>query len=302
MIDTSGAGSATPLFALGTGFTGGLAFDSANGLLYAIANDNGGKSTLDSITLGGTVTPLALTLGQGFTGGLAYSSGSGRFYAVSSDSFGNSSLSDFTLASSSATSLFGVPSGTNNAALTVGPAGGVVATPEPSTLPMLLVGAALVVIGSLRKSLRGAAVVAAAIVVSAGSSFAQYSQPVHDVDNPARQPAKFFLNVTELANGTPPITFAFVPFGKRLVIEHIQMSCDHDASFVGMREFDPNVNVIGGIKFPPSPPPPSSVFWIDHDLRYYADPGSELTLDIPNLGPIIYNCSFLATGYYVNLP
>lgn len=141
-IDTSGGGSATPLFALGTGFTGGLAFDSANGLLYGISNDSGGNSTLDSISLGGVVTPLALSLGQGFTGGLAYGPGSGLFYAISSDSLGNSSLSDFTLASSSPTSLFGVSVGTNNAALTLGPAGPAPVVPEPST--MLLVGSGLV--------------------------------------------------------------------------------------------------------------------------------------------------------------
>jgi hypothetical protein len=168
---------------------------------------------------------------------------------------------------------------------------------------MLLIGAALVVIGYRRRSLRGAAVVAAAIVASAGSSFAQYSQPVHDVDNPARQPAKFFLNITTLANGNPPITFVnFVPLGKRLVLEHIQISCDHDASGTGIREFDPNVKLIGGFRLPPSSPPPGNAFWIDHQLRYYADPGSELVLDLPNLGPVVFNCSFLATGYYVNLP
>ena len=81
-------------------------------LKHGTSNDSGGNSTLDSISLGGVVTPLAVSLGQGFTGGLAYSPGSGLFYAISSDSLGNSSLSDFTLASSWPTSLFSVSVGT----------------------------------------------------------------------------------------------------------------------------------------------------------------------------------------------
>lgn len=81
---------------LGSGFLGGLAWDSSTSMLYAAALDTFGNTTLYSITGGGIATSTGLALGTGFSG-LAYDSADGLFYGIGNDGTGFSTLYDFSL-------------------------------------------------------------------------------------------------------------------------------------------------------------------------------------------------------------
>jgi hypothetical protein len=81
---------------LGSGFLGGLAWDSANSTLYAAVLDPFGNTTLDSISGSGVATSTGLTLGTGFSG-LAYDSANGLFFGIGNDNTGFSTLYDFSL-------------------------------------------------------------------------------------------------------------------------------------------------------------------------------------------------------------
>jgi hypothetical protein len=84
---------------LGSGFFGGLAYDSATALYYAAVLDSLGDTTLYSITSGGFATSLGQDLGTGFSG-LAYDSANGLFYGIGNDNTGFSTLYDFSLGGS----------------------------------------------------------------------------------------------------------------------------------------------------------------------------------------------------------
>lgn len=88
---------AAALFTLGTGFNGGMAFDSSDGLLYAIADDGMGTSSLYRLNLLGGNAVSLFSLGTGFSGGLAFDSNTGLFYAIASDLMGNSTLYSISL-------------------------------------------------------------------------------------------------------------------------------------------------------------------------------------------------------------
>ena len=81
---------------LGSGFLGGLTWDSANSTLYAAVLDPLGNTTLSSITGGGVPTSTGLALGTGFSG-LAYDSANGLFFGIGNDNTGFSTLYDFSL-------------------------------------------------------------------------------------------------------------------------------------------------------------------------------------------------------------
>jgi hypothetical protein len=81
---------------LGFGFSGGLAYDSANGTFYAAVEDTFGNSSLYSITPGAVSAALSENLGTGFSG-LAYDSANGLFYGIGNDTTGFSTLYDFSL-------------------------------------------------------------------------------------------------------------------------------------------------------------------------------------------------------------
>jgi hypothetical protein len=99
-----------PLFNLGdgsAGFNGGLTYDSADGSFYAIANDGGGNSTLNTFTLGGAGTlSQVLSLGSGFTSGLTYDPADGKFYTIFNDgASGHSFLDRISVQGPSVTSI-----------------------------------------------------------------------------------------------------------------------------------------------------------------------------------------------------
>jgi hypothetical protein len=87
-----------PVLRLGTGFTGGLAYDANDGNFYAIADD-GASSSLYQINLGaGTVAAVADLgpLSQAFFAGLTFDPFDGHLYAAGNDSDGASTLYQIT--------------------------------------------------------------------------------------------------------------------------------------------------------------------------------------------------------------
>jgi hypothetical protein len=73
-------------------------------------------------------------------------------------------------------------------------------------------------------------IVALITVVFSASVLAQYSQPVRDVENPARTPFWGWNSGTiELNSMNVQLMVGIVPVGQRLVIEHVAVNCATDA-------------------------------------------------------------------------
>lgn len=81
---------------LGSGFLGGLAYDSQNSTFYAAVLDPLGNTTLDSISPGGIAAATGMSLGTGFSG-LAFDEANGLFYGIANDNTGLSTLVEFSL-------------------------------------------------------------------------------------------------------------------------------------------------------------------------------------------------------------
>jgi hypothetical protein len=81
---------------LGSGFFGGLTWDSQNSTFYAAVLDDQGNTTLDSISGGGVATALGKSLGTGYSG-LAFDSTNNLFYGIGNDGSGASTLYDFSI-------------------------------------------------------------------------------------------------------------------------------------------------------------------------------------------------------------
>jgi hypothetical protein len=121
-IFTAGGGTIATVEALGTGFTSGLTYDSADGNLFAITNDFlvTGHSFLDKISLSDmSITPV-VDLGLGFeggglfTGGLTFNPNNGLFYAMSADTNGVSRVFNSISLSGTTTFLFSLGFGTDS--------------------------------------------------------------------------------------------------------------------------------------------------------------------------------------------
>jgi hypothetical protein len=102
------AGGAAPLFNLGDGslaFNGGLTYRATDGRFYAVANDGGGNSSLESFNLAGAGTlTMNMNLGAGFLSGLTSDSSDGNLYAIADDPLsGDSSLDRISLGGASVT-------------------------------------------------------------------------------------------------------------------------------------------------------------------------------------------------------
>jgi hypothetical protein len=99
-------GTVTPLFKLGAGFDGGLAYDTAHNRLYAIGTDAGGASAFYRLDPFFGLVSL-FTLGSGFHDGLAFNPADGDFYTIATDASGASTLYRIGL-DGTVTALFGV--------------------------------------------------------------------------------------------------------------------------------------------------------------------------------------------------
>jgi len=118
----------TPVLSLGSGFTGGLAYDPGTDALYAIQTGlsflSPPSSSLYRIDLGGSVSMTALgglggIYGGGAGGGLTYDANDGMLYGIAWDALGTPrSLNTIDPASGSETPLFDL--GTGNLAFNGG--------------------------------------------------------------------------------------------------------------------------------------------------------------------------------------
>ena len=146
------------------------------------------------------------------------------------------------------------------------------------------------------------AVLAAGFLTAASSAFAQYSTPIHDMDNPARQPFKNFVTGLPVnANAIVDQDLVTVPAGKRLVLEYVNVRCAPGSpTTVQLIEFINPISQTGAITVPLSS---LNLGLFTSLLSYSVDPGHKLTLQIvtPNNGQSI-NCDALVSGHYVNLP
>lgn len=145
------------------------------------------------------------------------------------------------------------------------------------------------------------AVAATAFVVfSPMAAHAQYSSPIHDVDNPARQPFQIAnMNLvfpSLIATGRVLTT---VPANKVLVVEYISAFCDNTAGLSSLASVDPSNTQTGN----------QYLFDLNNNnklstfIRLYVKAGERLEVIIDNnVSPATLNCNFNVTGYYVNVP
>jgi hypothetical protein len=162
---------------------------------------------------------------------------------------------------------------------------------------------------TIAKLIRGAAVAAVALMTFTLPGLAQYSTPMHDVDNGARQPVQFNINLFG-AEGSFNINGSAyqVPAGKRLVIEQITARVAVDSpQWIEVRlgltagsttlahylRLDPPLALNGG-----------NSYYTTLPVRYYADPGTSVVVGLARSGGTTgsWNGSLTFSGYLVNLP
>jgi hypothetical protein len=148
-------------------------------------------------------------------------------------------------------------------------------------------------------------------------AYAQFSSPMHDVDNGARQPVNFGGNVSinDGSNQGANTTAVTIPAGKRLVIETVSFNGQVNSGEIGYL----NIHVTAGagtaggatsathvipmIKLTTGFPSGDYIGGIGA-FRMYADAGSTVTISY-NRGASLSGAESITvfiTGHYVNLP
>ncbi len=94
---------------LGSGFTGGLAWDPVDNTFLGVANDGSGNATLYDISTGGIVSP-GFNVGTNFSG-LTYDTSNNTLYGIGNDSGGNSTLYNIVPAGSTVTPVASLGTG-----------------------------------------------------------------------------------------------------------------------------------------------------------------------------------------------
>jgi len=145
-----------------------------------------------------------------------------------------------------------------------------------------------------------------------GHAHAQFSSPIHDVDNAARQPVAFFADVA-FADGSSfsGTSFGFtVPAGKRLVIETISAEIPVPVGQqvtaqinTGLNNFFPIVFLPFNSKFADNSLS-QDTYIATIPVRMYSDPGTAPSVSISrNSTQGSSNLGFVSCfGYLVNLP
>ena len=164
-----------------------------------------------------------------------------------------------------------------------------------------------------RRLLRGLGITAFLLPTLA---FAQYSSPVRDVENPAHSPLRLVFTITVPNNATSASnTFAAtIPFGKRMVVEYISITCGIEALFgvdvatLDVITFDPNTGIPHAMPVTKSPTNGGGVnrYFASQLVRLYADglPGPNLGGAVALTGPAPghVDCQFVVSGHTVNMP
>jgi hypothetical protein len=161
----------------------------------------------------------------------------------------------------------------------------------------------------------GIALPVSALIFTAAPASAQYSSPMRDIDNPARQPFNFGKNLV-LSFNTPSQLFLSdpsftVPAGKRLVIETLSIYVALAPGQLGLVKLGTLAGGVGVTHVFPltktySLSSGEDVYTGLHSIRMYADPGSTvfITAERNTVAGIALDAVFkvVITGYYVNLP
>lgn len=156
--------------------------------------------------------------------------------------------------------------------------------------------------------IRGAALAAVALTTLTVPSMAQYSSPMRDVDNGARQPVQFVISL-DGADGSTNIggTAYQVPAGKRLVIEQITGNVGLPSPQwveckLGLTTGSVSQNHF--LRFdPPLPLNGDGQYYTTLPVRFYADPGTPVVFGLGrNASTGIWGARITVSGYLVNLP
>jgi hypothetical protein len=127
---------------------------------------------------------------------------------------------------------------------------------------------------------------------------------VKDGDQPARKPFQWDGDISIAAgvmNGARLVTN--VPANQRLVIEHVSGWCPSFVAVVSGESYQASTNVAHLFWLPAefangSPLPAAAL------LRFYADPGTSVTMSVNLVNPsnVSHFCELSLAGYYVDLP
>ena len=162
--------------------------------------------------------------------------------------------------------------------------------------------------------IRGAALAAVALTTLTVPSMAQYSSPMHDVDNAARQPVQFNFAVVGSTSSANVSGNAYqVPAGKRLVIETITGKIIPASNGgAGVQTVDASIFVTQGVTtiqhFLPFNPFNPSGYIMALPVRFYADPGTSVAFFLSRSDPSgqppvgAWGGTLSVSGYLVNLP
>jgi hypothetical protein len=155
---------------------------------------------------------------------------------------------------------------------------------------------------------RLAVAAAAFAVLSPIAAHAQYSTPMHDVDNAARQPVQFPLTINGLDGSVNVSGSAYVvPAGKRLVIEQITASVGLPTPqwaqcFIFVTSGGNTTRHFLRLD-PPIVDAGFGYFYTTLSVRLYADPGTNVVLGLArNSSSGAWTGFLTASGYLVNLP
>jgi hypothetical protein len=168
---------------------------------------------------------------------------------------------------------------------------------------------------------RSSALLFMAALAGPASLLAQFSSPIHDVENPAHSVMRFSGQVSLAAGfSLGAANLGVVPLGKRMVIEHASVRCTIDSS-PGIDVFNLQLTayeVVGTtllshfyeLPFTKAGVAGSSAgYYTSHSLRLYSDGNSvnqplqifvSLTGNLPPSGA--GSCGVELSGYTVNLP
>ena len=151
-------------------------------------------------------------------------------------------------------------------------------------------------------------------VFSPMAAHAQYSSPIHDVDNGARQPVQFNFGVAGSTSSVSVSGNAYqVPAGKRLVIETITGKIIPASNGgAGVQSVDASIFVTqGGAStqhFLPFNPFNPSGYIMALPVRFYADAGTSVAFFLSRTDPSgqppvgAWGGTLSVSGYLVNLP
>lgn len=146
---------------------------------------------------------------------------------------------------------------------------------------------------------RGLAFAALAFTCLATSSFAgATTQPVKDVDAPARKPFQTALVQFNVPPGSATFQpLATVPANRRLVIEYVSGACSYVTGYAALESTISGST--SGFEYLSS-----NIFStiLSSPIKFYANPGEQFGILVNNVDAQSGYCSVTATGYYVNLP